>query len=72
MNINYSSYFCNMANRCGHEDPTISAPGSAAWPGGQGQPLGGPAEEGSGRLLVWCRTPAAWLSPRGRRPEGGR
>jgi len=54
-----------MSDRCGRGNPTISAPGFAALFAGQGQPLGGPAEGGSGRLLVWCRTLASWLLPHG-------
>jgi len=61
-----------MADRCDHRNPTILAPGCAASYVGQRQPLGGPAEGGSGRLLVWCHTLASWLSPHGWRPEGGR
>ena len=41
------------------------APGCAASFVGQRQPLGGPAEGGSGCLLVWCRTLASRLSPHG-------
>ena len=54
-----------ITDRCDHGNPTVPAPGCVASVVGQRQPLGGPAEGGSGHLLVWCRTLASWLSPHG-------
>jgi len=48
-----------ISDRCDHRDPTVPAPGCAASFVGQRQPLGGPAEGGSGRLLVQCYTLAS-------------
>jgi len=47
------------AHRCDDGNPTIPAPGCAASVAGQRQPLGGPAEGGSGHLLVWYHTLAS-------------